>query len=473
MAFSVTLAGKTFTEASFQGNAYADETDGFPAALQKIVEHVANAWVTTSTTSLAIGLGTKSLTVDAEKPLAVGQNVTIARTSAPATSSMFGRVTAYNGETGAMTVEVETYTGTGTFTDWTVSLSGERGAAGAISSIDDIDDVDTTSTPPSDGSPLVFNTGSGLWTPGVINEAMLSTAVQAKLNYTAPSKFDATTAPTANWDGVDTAGVGVEFEVGSVVVDVSANEAYRCLDASTGAAIWIETTLETSELGALALKSTINNSDWSGTQLSVANGGTGLTSFTAGDLMYASASTTLSKLAKGTALQVLRMNSGATAPEWVTLTTSASVLVLQDQKSSGTAGGTFTAGAWHTRDLNTEVLDEIGSTLSSNQFTLPAGTYEIYSEHATAFVLCHQAKLYNVTDASDTIMGTMTSSSAASGSPQATGTNATVVGKFTIAGTKTFEIRHRCESTRSGDGFGNAGSFGTEIYSTVMIRKVA
>lgn len=36
----------------------------------------------------------------------------------------------------------------------------------------------------------------------------------------------------------------------------------------------------------------------------------------AGDIVYASSSTALARLAKGTAYQHLRMNSGATAPEW-------------------------------------------------------------------------------------------------------------------------------------------------------------
>ena len=51
----------------------------------------------------------------------------------------------------------------------------------------------------------------------------------------------------------------------------------------------------------------------------VAKGGTNLTSFTAGDLLYATGSTTLAKLAKGTTVQTLKMNAGATAPEWVTV----------------------------------------------------------------------------------------------------------------------------------------------------------
>ena len=49
----------------------------------------------------------------------------------------------------------------------------------------------------------------------------------------------------------------------------------------------------------------------------VASGGTGIASYTAGDILYATGSTTLAKLAKGTGLQGLQSNSGATAPEWV------------------------------------------------------------------------------------------------------------------------------------------------------------
>lgn len=52
----------------------------------------------------------------------------------------------------------------------------------------------------------------------------------------------------------------------------------------------------------------------------VANGGTNISSYTTGDLLYASGSTTLSKLGIGTSLQLLRTNSGATAPEWYTPT---------------------------------------------------------------------------------------------------------------------------------------------------------
>ena len=76
--------------------------------------------------------------------------------------------------------------------------------------------------------------------------------------------------------------------------------------------------------------------------LPVASGGTALTSFTAGDLLYATGTTTLAKLGKGTAEQVLAMNSGATAPDWgsVDLTDLPTITVAK----GGTNLSSFTAG---------------------------------------------------------------------------------------------------------------------------------
>lgn len=84
----------------------------------------------TSTTSLAVGTGTKSLTIQTGKELVVGMTVNIARTSDPALSNMSGIITSYTTGTGALIVEVSSATGTGTYTDWTISLSGTKGLAG-------------------------------------------------------------------------------------------------------------------------------------------------------------------------------------------------------------------------------------------------------------------------------------------------------------------------------------------------------
>ena len=65
---------------------------------------------------------------------------------------------------------------------------------------------------------------------------------------------------------------------------------------------------------------TIATGTWSATAIGETKGGTGQTTYTQGDILYASGANTLSKLAKGTASQQIRMNSGATAPEWFTPT---------------------------------------------------------------------------------------------------------------------------------------------------------
>lgn len=146
-----------------------------------------------------------------------------------------------------------------------------------------------------------------------------------------------------------------------------------------------------------------------------------------------------------------------------------SFLHIQDQKSAGTQGGGSTSGSWQTKTLNTEVTDTIGSTLSSNEFTLPVGTYEIDAISPACSSNAHQARLYNVTDAAVALYGTSEFSS--SGSQIITQSH--ITGRITIADTKTFRIEHRVTASRATDGYGAANNFGgTEIYTDVRVYKV-
>jgi len=67
---------------------------------------------------------------------------------------------------------------------------------------------------------------------------------------------------------------------------------------------------------AITTLGTIASGTWQGDTVSAEYGGTGISSFSSGDIMYATGATTLSKLSKGTGGQFMKMNSGATAPEW-------------------------------------------------------------------------------------------------------------------------------------------------------------
>lgn len=78
----------------------------------------------TSTTSLTMGTGNQTMVIQAGKSIVVGMQMMVARTSAPGTSFMRGTVTAYNSSTGSLTVQADYIFGSGTFTDWTISLTG-------------------------------------------------------------------------------------------------------------------------------------------------------------------------------------------------------------------------------------------------------------------------------------------------------------------------------------------------------------
>lgn len=89
-------------------------------------------------------------------------------------------------------------------------------------------------------------------------------------------------------------------------------------------------------------------------------GGTGQTTYTVGDMLYASGTSALSKLLLGTAGQVLQVNAGATAPEWVSSTGTGNVVratsptlvtpALGTPSSGDFSTGTFT---WPTFNQNT------------------------------------------------------------------------------------------------------------------------
>lgn len=149
-------------------------------------------------------------------------------------------------------------------------------------------------------------------------------------------------------------------------------------------------------------------------------------------------------------------------------------IILEDQKTSGTDGGTFISGAWRTRDLNTEVADTGGDcTLASNQFTLVAGTYELIASAPGYIVTYHQARLQNITDATTIASGT---SEYTYGS-YFTNNRSIINTRFTIASSTAFEIQHRCGATAATNGFGvgSGASFTVahETYTQVWIKRVA
>jgi hypothetical protein len=91
--------------------------------------------------------------------------------------------------------------------------------------------------------------------------------------------------------------------------------------------------------------------------LGAASGGTGLTTLATGSLTYGAGTSAFSTLAIGTAGQVLTVNSGATAPQWSTLTgvavTTFSAGTTGFTPSSATAGAITLAGTLATTNGGT------------------------------------------------------------------------------------------------------------------------
>jgi hypothetical protein len=107
----------------FQGNQGTQGTQGVQGAQGA----QGAGYKATSTTSLAIGTGTKSLTTQAGLAYSVGCRVRYSR-QADATVWMEGRCTSYSGTT--LEINADLTSGAGTHTDWNINLAGERGAQG-------------------------------------------------------------------------------------------------------------------------------------------------------------------------------------------------------------------------------------------------------------------------------------------------------------------------------------------------------
>lgn len=78
-------------------------------------------YLTTSSTSNAVSNGAKTFTVSTGLSYTTQQDVTIAY---DATHHMHAVVTSYNSGTGVLVVDVQSHTGSGTFTSWTVNVGG-------------------------------------------------------------------------------------------------------------------------------------------------------------------------------------------------------------------------------------------------------------------------------------------------------------------------------------------------------------
>ncbi len=86
--------------------------------------------------------------------------------------------------------------------------------------------------------------------------------------------------------------------------------------AGVGGSLWTSATNFSSISGVGHSNGVITSGVWSGTAISVVNGGTGLISYTTGDILYASSSSSLGKITAGSAGSILTSAGAGSTPYW-------------------------------------------------------------------------------------------------------------------------------------------------------------
>lgn len=153
------------------------------------------------------------------------------------------------------------------------------------------------------------------------------------------------------------------------------------------------------------------------------------------------------------------------------------VVELVDDLASGTDAGATVAGQWTIRPINTKIVDLNNiSTLSNNQFTLPAGTYFIHFDQTffsdVGIQMQFHSRIRNINDNVTVALALPGREHLASGS---SGMNSCEgIGVFTISTLKTFELQYYAQTAKfNGLGFGTAGASGeNERYVNIIIQRI-
>lgn len=203
--------------------------------------------------------------------------------------------------------------------------------------------------------------------------------------------------------------------------------------------------------------------------LPIANGGTNVTTYTQGDILYCSAANVLSKLGAGTVGQVLLTGGSGANPAWGNVP----YIKCTNTQSQNVAGGASTSGSWLTAILNTKDNDTNSlATLSTNTISLPIGTYEFCGRMPfyNGTSACNsQIRLFNSSDSAVLVVG----NSIVKGINEDLEIVCSISGLFTIGATKNIVLQYQVSSSQAINGQGSPLNFGTEMYAVIEFWKVA
>jgi len=191
-----------------------------------------------------------------------------------------------------------------------------------------------------------------------------------------------------------------------------------------------------------------------------------------GDILVRGAST-WARVPVGTLGQVLTANGTDTFFGNIPL-----LHVREELSQNNKSGVANTSNVWKTRPITTTVTNEVGATLSSNQITLLAGTYEIdalvisgtFGVNNNAHYRC---RLQNISDGATLVLGlnSFINAAASGGTSQNSGLTVPLRGRFTLSASKVVEIQ--AYTNASSDTTPSNISGVDEIWLDAMFRKVA
>ena len=181
----------------------------------------------------------------------------------------------------------------------------------------------------------------------------------------------------------------------------------------------------------------------------VSKGGTGLTSL-------------------GGAGQAIKVNSGGSALEFGSAGVYESAL-FHIQNEHATHQSTSIGTSYTDFIFNTVKTNEItGASLSSNEVTLPSGTYFADIMICTARCNAFVSRLYNTTDSSLVLEGALMYADTS----HTNNLISFIKGRFTIAAQKTFKIQGSSQTAASTYGQGYSQSSGSTL-STIWMNRTA
>jgi hypothetical protein len=208
--------------------------------------------------------------------------------------------------------------------------------------------------------------------------------------------------------GLKTFASGISVTSGTASTSTTTGDFTVTGGVGIGGSLWTSTTNLSSISGVGISNSVITSGVWSGTAISAIKGGTGLVSYTTGDILYASSSTTLGSIAAGTAGSVLTSAGAGSTPYWAASTGSASGMTLNGLTSTTQYFATSISGSGFT----------IGSTGSTHNFYV---------------ALAGNASTGLISGAAQTIFGLKTFGSGVAITSGTASTN-TTTGALTVAG---------------------------------------